>query len=331
MDNILFLGAGSWASALSYSLSVKGIASTMWHRNSLIIESMMESRIHYLIPSLELPSNISFTSDIVSAIRKSNIIIIAIPSQSIRLLLNENKDFFSSEKIIVNVSKGIENDSLMTVSQVIKDVLGDEYSKIVTLSGPSHAEEVIKSNPTTLVAASDDKISAKKIQSIFSSKYLRTYISKDIIGVELGGSIKNVIAIASGICDGIGYGDNTKAALLTRGISEITNLGITMGAKSHTFQGLSGIGDLIVTALSKHSRNRKVGEEIGRGNTLESILSKMNMIAEGVKSSISVNQLKIKYNVEMPICDAIFNILFKDKNPKKSVFELMARELKIEE
>ena len=241
-----------------------------------------------------------------------------------------NKNYFSENQILVNVSKGIENDSLMTVSDVIIDELGCSYKKIVTLSGPSHAEEVIELNPTTLVSSSKDLVSAKKVQSVFSSDFLRIYINKDILGVELGGAIKNVIAIASGICDGIGYGDNTKAALLTRGISEIGNLGTLMGAKSSTFQGLSGIGDLIVTALSKHSRNRKVGEQIGKGKSLNLILKKMNMVAEGVKSSISVNELRKKHNADMPICESVYNILFNKKDPKQAVYELMNRELKIE-
>ena len=330
MENILFIGGGSWGSALSFSLANKGISSSIWHRNHNVVKSMAESRIHYLISSLVLPSNIIFVSDINLSLKNADIIIIAIPSQAIRKFLIKNKKYFSKNKIIVNVSKGIENDSLMTMSQVIKDVLGKDYNKIVTLSGPSHAEELIKLNPTTLVSASFDKKSARKIQTIFSSDFLRTYYNKDILGVELGGSIKNIIAIASGICDGIGYGDNTKAALLTRGILEISNLGVLMGAKSSTFQGLSGIGDLIVTALSKHSRNRMVGQEIGKGKKLKTILSQMDMVAEGVKTSISVNQLRIKYKAEMPICKSVFNILFHGKNPKASVYELMNREIKVE-
>jgi len=218
----------------------------------------------------------------------------------------------------------------MTVSEVIIDVLGDSFTKVVTLSGPSHAEEVIQGQPTTLVAASSNFDAAKYIQILFSNPVLRTYANPDIKGVELGGSMKNVIAIAAGICDGIGYGDNTKAALLTRGMTEISRLGVKMGASPATFNGLSGIGDLIVTCLSQHSRNRKVGQAIGEGKTLDQVLSEMKMVAEGVKSAKSVHQLRQKYEVNMPICEAIYQILFEGKNPKKSVTDLMARELRLE-
>ena len=330
MENILFIGGGSWGGALSYSLAKKGISSTIWHRDQKIVSLMKESRIHYLIRDLIFPENVLFSNDISNAIETAKLIVLAIPSQSIRQIILTNKKYFSEDKIFVNVSKGIENDSLMTISNIISDVLGSSYKKIVTLSGPSHAEEVIKLNPTTLVSSSNHIASAKNVQSVFSSTFLRIYINKDILGVELGGAIKNVIAIASGICDGIGYGDNTKAALLTRGISEITNLGIAMGAKSSTFQGLSGIGDLIVTALSKHSRNRMVGQEIGKGKSLSLVLKEMDMVAEGVKSSISVNELRKKYNTDMPICESVYNILFNKKDPKLAVYELMNRELKIE-
>ena len=330
MQNILFIGAGSWGGALSYSLAKKGVDSTIWHRDKNVVSLMQESRVHYLIQNLIFPENVSFSNDISESIKIADIIILAIPSQCIRKIILDNKNYFSENQTLVNVSKGIENNSLMTVSDIIIDELGSSYKNIVTLSGPSHAEEVIKLNPTTLVSSSKDLVSAKKIQSLFSSTFLRIYINKDILGVELGGAIKNVIAIASGICDGIGYGDNTKAALLTRGISEIGNLGSLMGAKPSTFQGLSGIGDLIVTALSQHSRNRMVGQEIGKGKSLNLILKKMNMVAEGVKSSISVNELRKKYNADMPICESVYNILFNKKDPKQSVYELMNRELKIE-
>ncbi|MFL3008411.1 MAG: NAD(P)-binding domain-containing protein, partial [Candidatus Neomarinimicrobiota bacterium] len=217
MKNILFIGGGSWGGALSYSLAKKGISSTIWHRQQKIVSLMKESRNHYLIKGLIFPENVLFSNNLSNAIETANLIVLAIPSQSIRQIILTNKKYFSEDKIFVNVSKGIENKSLMTVSNIISDVLGSSYKKIVTLSGPSHAEEVIKLNPTTLVSSSNHLASAKSIQSVFSSTFLRIYINKDILGVELGGAIKNVIAIASGICDGIGYGDNTKAALLTRG------------------------------------------------------------------------------------------------------------------
>lgn len=330
MKKISFIGCGSWGGALGLVLARKGFSITMWHRNPDIVESLYLSRKHYLVPSLIFPNSVSFTTNLSDALNDTNIVIIAIPSQSIRELLELNYSLFNQDQIIVNVSKGIEIDSLMTVSEVINHVLGDNFSKIVTLSGPSHAEEVIQGHPTMLVSASTNTDAAKEIQTLFSNENLRTYISPDIKGVELGGSMKNIIAIAAGICDGIGYGDNTKAALLTRGIKEISRLGYAMGAETKTFQGLSGVGDLIVTCLSLHSRNRMVGQSIGEGKTLKTILDEMQMVAEGVKSAKSVNQLRQKFDIEMPICEAVYEILFEDKNPRESVADLMKRELRQE-
>lgn len=330
MNKISFLGCGSWGGALGLVLANKAMHVTMWHRSPKVVKSLTETRVHYLVSSLTFPDSVSFTSSLEGAISGADTVIIAVPSQSIRELLQSSKDLFNSAQTIVNVSKGIEIDTLMTVSEVIIDVLGDSFTKVVTLSGPSHAEEVIQRQPTTLVAASSNFDAAKDVQTLFSNPVLRTYANPDIKGVELGGSMKNVIAIAAGICDGIGYGDNTKAALLTRGMTEISRLGVKMGASPATFNGLSGIGDLIVTCLSQHSRNRKVGQAIGEGKTLDQVLSEMKMVAEGVKSAKSVHQLRQKYEVNMPICEAIYQILFEGKDPKKSVTDLMTRELRLE-
>ena len=330
MSKISFIGCGSWGGSLGYVLAQNGHNVSMWHRNPQTVEFMQTTRKHYLVPSLEFPDSIRLTSDLSTALTDANIIIIAIPSQSIRVLLEENRSLINSDQILVNVSKGIEIDSLMTISEVIHDIFGEDYSKVVTLSGPSHAEEVIHGHPTTLVSASTNLDAAQAIQSLFSNEVIRTYVNSDIKGVELGGSMKNVIAIAAGICDGIGYGDNTKAALLTRGIKEISRLGEAMGADLKTFQGLSGIGDLIVTCLSKHSRNRRVGQGIGEGKSLNTILDEMQMVAEGVKSAKSVHQLRLKYSVEMPISEAIYQVLFEGKDPKQSVTDLMTRELRFE-
>ena len=256
-----------------------------------------------------------------------SIIVIAIPSQSVRKLITENNSIFSNKKIIVTVSKGIEVDSLMTMSEVINDIYGKSYKRTVVLSGPSHAEEVVKKFPTTLVASSRNENASKTVQSLFSNEYLRTYLNADVKGVEIGGAMKNVMAIAAGICDGINYGDNSKAALMTRGMTEIIRLGKKMGAKGKTFRGLSGFGDLIVTCLSKHSRNRKVGQAIGEGESLSSIKKRMKMVAEGVLTTKSVHQLRLKYDLEMPIHEAMYEILFQGKNPKDSVSELMNRKL----
>jgi len=327
VEKIAFLGCGSWGGALGRILADKNFDVTMWHRNKDVVSSLNETRQHYLIPELTFPKNINFTSDISSVLRPATIVVFAIPSQSIRKLITEYKSDFNQGQLIVNVAKGIEIDTLLTVSEVINDVLGDNYNKTITLSGPSHAEEVVRKHPTTLVAASSDLDSAQKIQNLFATDMLRTYRNKDIKGVELGGSMKNVIAIAAGICDGIGYGDNSKAALITRGMAEITRLGKTMGGKRKTFRGLSGFGDLIVTCLSKHSRNRQLGQAIGEGRSLQDVTSEMNMVAEGIYTAKSVHQLRLKHNVEMPIHEAIYQVLFEDKDPKSSVVELMKRRL----
>ena len=327
MERVTFLGCGSWGGALGKLLSSKGIDVMMWHRNHDVVENLNIDRKHYLIPELVFPANVNFTNNITSAIKYSDIIVLALPSQSIRKVITENKLYFNENHVIVNVSKGIEIDTLMTVSDVIADVLKERHKSIVTLSGPSHAEEVIRGYPTTLVAASDDIIQAELVQNLFATKMLRTYLNSDIKGVELGGSMKNVIAIAAGICDGIGYGDNSKAALMTRSMTEITRLGKAMGANEKTFHGLSGFGDLIVTCLSKHSRNRQLGQSIGEGLSLDEITSNMSMIAEGVYTAKSVHQLRLKHQVEMPIHEAIYQVLFEEKNPKNSVVELMTRRL----
>ena len=327
MKTVTFLGCGSWGGALGKLLSEKGLDVTMWHRNLDVVNHLKDTRTHYLIPELIFPSGVEFTNNISSAIQSSEIIILALPSQSIRDVITKNKSSFNKNHIIVNVSKGIEIDTLMTVSEVLNDALDGNHKSVVTLSGPSHAEEVINGHPTTLVAASNDIQSAEIIQNLFATEMLRTYLNRDIRGVELGGSMKNVIAIAAGICDGIGYGDNSKAALMTRGMMEITRLGEAMGAKVETFRGLSGYGDLIVTCLSKHSRNRQLGQLIGEGKALEDITLDMSMIAEGIFTAKSVHQLQLKHSVEMPIHEAIYQVLFQKKDPKNSVVELMARRL----
>ena len=327
MNSVSFLGCGSWGGALGDVLSKKGFPIVFWHRNPNIVDQLQKTRKHYLIENLFFSNNVMFTNDIRYAINASSIIILAIPSQSIRNLLIENNIIFNKKKIIVNVSKGIEVDSLMTISEVINDVYGKAYKRTVVLSGPSHAEEVVKKFPTTLVASSKNQKTSKIIQELFSNHYLRTYLNMDLRGVEIGGALKNVMAIAAGICDGINYGDNSKAALMTRGMTEIIRLGKNMGAKGKTFRGLSGFGDLIVTCLSQHSRNRKVGEAIGKGGSLSDIQKRMKMVAEGVLTTKAVHHLRLKYSLELPIHESMYEILFKGKNPKDSVSELMSRKL----
>ena len=330
MAHISLLGCGTWGSTLAQVLGRNGHSVTAWHYKVDVVDDMTRSRTHPNISDFEFHSNIIFKKEIQTCIEGSNCIVVAVPSHGVRNIIEKSSSFFTNKVILVNVAKGIENGTLSTMSEVIKDSSNLDSGQIVSLYGPSHAEEVIKGDPTTLVSASSDKSSAEYVQTIFSSDTLRVYTNNDIKGVELGGSLKNVIAIAAGICDGIGFGDNSKAALMTRGIAEITRLGVAMGVNSDTFSGLSGIGDLIVTCLSIHSRNRYVGEEIGKGKTLVSILDKMDMVAEGIRTAQSVYDLSKKYQVEMPISEGVYQILFNEKNPKEIVSELMTRDLKLE-
>ena len=330
MAHISLLGCGTWGSTLAQVLGRNGHSVTAWHYKMDVVDDMIRSRMHPNISDFEFHSNIIFKKEIQTCIEGSNCIVVAVPSHGVRNIIEKSSSFFTNKVILVNVAKGIENGSLSTMSEVIKESSNLDSGQIVSLYGPSHAEEVIKGNPTAMVSASSDKSSAEYVQTIFSSDTLRVYTNNDIKGVELGGSLKNVIAIAAGICDGIGFGDNSKAALMTRGIAEITRLGVAMGVNSDTFSGLSGIGDLIVTCLSIHSRNRYVGEEIGKGKTLVSILDKMDMVAEGIRTTQSAYDLSKKYQVEMPISEGVYQILFNEKNPKEIVSELMTRDLKLE-
>lgn len=327
MANISLLGCGAWGSAIAQTLADNGHTISAWHYKSNLVDAMQKDRHHAKLKNLVFNDNISFDSNIESCLLNPKLVVIAVPSHATRELMNISSKYFTSETIIINLSKGLENITLKRMSEVILETTDVDNDRIVSLYGPSHAEEVLLGYPTTLVAASSNERSSKLIQEIFSSNILRVYSNKDIKGVELGGSLKNVIAIAAGICDGIGFGDNTKAALLTRGMAEITRLGVEMGAKESTFSGLSGIGDLIATCLSKHSRNRYVGEEIGKGESLSSILDSMNMVAEGVNTTRSVYDLSKKYNLDMPISNGVYNILFNVNDPKSIVSELMNRDL----
>ena len=328
-ERIAFLGCGSWGAALSTILAEKGIETHFWHRDSQAVQKMKESRKHYLLPSIEFPNCVNFFSDVKNATEGANSIVVAVPSQNVREVLLIAQKNIRKSKCIINIAKGIENNSLMTMSGVIEDVLKTK-SNIVTLSGPSHAEEVIEKNPTAIVSSSKSLTLAKYVQRLFSTNKFRIYTNTDINGVEIGGSSKNVIAIAAGFCDGVGYGDNTKAALVTRGLNEISLLGKKLGAKSKTFFGLAGIGDLIVTCNSIHSRNRRLGELIGRGESLSKILSQSHMVAEGVKTADSIHSLRANLNIEMPICEAVYRVLYKNSNPIDEVDKLMNRDLRSE-
>ena len=327
MSKITILGSGSWGSVIGESLAVNDHSVMMWQRDAHKASAMSADRLHPLLANFIFSNNINFTSNLKQSLLGAEIVVVAVPSHSVREIMSNTAELIGDDCIIVNISKGLEIDTLLTMSSVIAEETKGKYISIVSLYGPSHAEEVCRKIPTTLVAASRNENALKRVQNIFSTHVLRVYTNTDILGVELGGSIKNVIAIAAGICDGIGFGDNTKAAILTRGITEMTRLGITMGALEKTFAGLSGIGDLFVTCSSKHSRNRFVGEEIGKGRKIDEIVSQMNMVAEGVKTAKAVFQLCQKHDVIMPISKAVYDVLYKDKDPRESVLELMTRDL----
>ncbi|NIT57713.1 MAG: NAD(P)H-dependent glycerol-3-phosphate dehydrogenase, partial [Aliifodinibius sp.] len=309
--NIAVIGAGSWGTTLAILLANKQYDVSLWVYEPEQLKLMQKQRVnHQYLPGIALPENIALTGDINTTVGSATHLVLAVPTHAMREVCTNIADKVNPEQWIINVSKGIENDTLKRMSEVIAEILPVKNSQITTLYGPSHAEEVSKGIATAVVAASIDLQTARMVRDLFMTEYFRVYSSDDIIGVELGGSLKNVIAIAAGIADGAGFGDNTKAALLTRGLVEITRLAMTMGARQETFAGLSGMGDLIVTCMSKHSRNRHVGEQIGRGHTLDQVLGDMVMVAEGVKTTRSVHQLSEKLQVEMPISEQVYQVLF---------------------
>ncbi len=329
---ISVLGAGGWGTALAIILHSNGHDITLWEYKRSYARALNRSRINKVyLPDIKIPEEIKITYNIEEICNNKHMIVLAVPSQFIRSILKLIKKFDLSDTTIISVAKGIEKDTLLTVSQVIEDELPKiNSSAIGVLSGPSHAEEVGKKIPTAVVSASKDLETAKIIQAAFMTSYFRVYHSTDILGVELGGALKNVIAIGAGIIDGAQFGDNTKAAIMTRGIAEISRIGTLMGALPETFAGLSGMGDLIVTCMSKHSRNRFVGEQIGKGKKLKEVLKSMEMVAEGVETCKSAHQLAAKHHVETPIINATYNILYNDKDPIKATFDLMSRDMKSE-
>ncbi|GIK21789.1 MAG: NAD(P)H-dependent glycerol-3-phosphate dehydrogenase [Ignavibacteriales bacterium] len=329
---ISVLGAGGWGTTLGILLHYNGHQVTLWEYKKNYVKELLKKRINSLyLPGVPIPEEISITHDLEESIHQKNILVLAVPSQFLRSVVEQIKYPDIKNSILVSVSKGIENKHLMTMSQMLKDVHPQlSKNQIGVLSGPSHAEEVSRRIPTAVVAASIDHDTSKSIQAAFMNSYFRVYSSTDILGVELGGAFKNVIAIGAGIIDGAGFGDNTKAAIMTRGVAEISRLGLAMGAKPETFAGLSGMGDLIVTCMSKHSRNRYVGEQIGKGKTLKEVLKSMDMVAEGVETSRSASKLADKHKIEVPITTEVYKILFEDKDPVKATTDLMTRDMKTE-
>ena len=329
MANVGVLGAGSWGTALSVLLSDNGHQVTVWSIDENEVKMLNEKREHELkLPGVKLPDDMVITGDLGSTIRGRDFLVLAVPSPFTRSTAKKMSPFVAEGQIIVDVAKGIEESTLMTLSrQIEQEIL---QADVAVLSGPSHAEEVGRRLPTTCVIGARTKKTAEYLQSMFISNVFRVYTSPDILGIELGGSLKNVIALAAGIADGLGYGDNTKAALITRGIAEIARLGVKMGGKIETFTGLTGIGDLIVTCASVHSRNRKAGYLIGQGMSMQEAMDEVKMVVEGVYSAKAAAQLAKKYEVSMPIVDEVNAVLFEGKSPAEAVNDLMMRESRSE-
>ncbi|MFH1372433.1 MAG: NAD(P)H-dependent glycerol-3-phosphate dehydrogenase [bacterium] len=329
-EKIAILGAGSWGMAIARLLAGNGLAATLWEFDPQDFEILCSRRGHPdKLPGIILPESVSITNDPDDAVSDSSLIVLAIPSQALRSALVRLRGRLDHTAGLVNLAKGIETTTLSRMSEVITEELGLSIENIVTLSGPSHAEEVAKDMPTAVVAAGGGQLVAR-VQELFSNRFFRVYQSDDLIGVELGGSLKNIIAIAAGIADGLGLGDNTRGAIITRGLAEITRLGVALGARAETFAGLSGIGDLVTTCTSRHSRNRFVGDKIGQGQKLSEILAAMHMVAEGVETTRSGYELATAYSVEMPITREVYAVLFEEKSPRTAVDDLMGRELKAE-
>ncbi|WP_035765975.1 NAD(P)H-dependent glycerol-3-phosphate dehydrogenase [Butyrivibrio sp. NC2002] len=330
--NVAVIGAGSWGIALAYRLSSNGHNVTLYARRLESADRLKADREDKdKLPGVYLDEKINITSDMEEALKDMDIIVLTVPSVEIRNVCKKMRPYLAGpekKQIIVNCSKGIEKDSLMLMSDVILDELPG--SEVTVLSGPSHAEEVGKNLPTTIVVGAFSKEVAKKVQDVFMSDTFRVYISPDMLGIEIGAALKNVIALAAGIADGMGYGDNAKAALITRGIAEMSRLGNAMGGRFETFAGLSGIGDLVVTCASMHSRNRKAGILMGQGLSCEEACKQVKMVVEGVNSARSAYLLAQKYNVEMPIVEQINLIIYENKSAREVAKDLMLRDSKAE-
>ena len=322
---IAILGAGSWGTALGQVLHENGSEVLLWHLEADFVDRINRSHEHPFLPCVKLSNMLRFTASLDEIVEYGDMMVSALPSQVARQVLGQFPDDW--QKMVISVSKGIENKTGFRMSEVICETLQLSVENIIVLSGPSHAEEVAQKYPAAIVAACTDIDHSRDVQKLFSNEYFRVYASCDVAGVEFGGAAKNIIALAAGICNGLGFGDNTMAALVTRGLEEIIRLGTALGAKRDTFSGLSGMGDLIVTAFSLHSRNRKVGIRIGKGEKLNDILSSMKMVAEGVETAKSIHLLSHQYNIEMPICEQIYKVLFEDTSPMDGILELMGRDL----
>lgn len=329
MKNIGIIGAGSWGTALAVNLTRNGHNVTIWSIMEQEIQMLQEHHEHLdKLPGVKLDESMQFTCNLEEAIVKKDMLVLAVPSIFTRSTAKAMAEFVADGQIIVCVAKGIEDGTLKTISEVVEDEIPN--ADVCVLCGPSHAEEVGIGLPTLVVAGAKSRVSAEKIQDIFMNETFRVYTTPDILGMELGGSLKNVIALAAGMADGLGYGDNTKAALITRGITEVARLAVAMGAKQETLNGLTGIGDLIVTCQSKHSRNRKAGMLMGQGMTMEEATKEVKMVVEGVYSAKAALALAKKYYITMPIIEEVNKVLFEDKPVKEALVDLMIRDKRTE-
>lgn len=327
MKKVSVIGAGSWGTAIAFVLAENGHDCLLWaRRREQVDEIKNEHTNEAYLKGITLPSNLTATTNLQRAAEHSDVIVIGVPSKGIRSICQDLAQYIDEPKLIAHISKGIEPDTHKRISEMIEEELtAEKIRDIVVLSGPSHAEEVVLRHPTTVTAAAAQAQSAKEIQDLFMNQYFRVYTNDDVVGVEIGAALKNVIALGAGISDGLGYGDNAKAALITRGLTEISRLGIQMGANPLTFSGLTGLGDLIVTCTSVHSRNWRAGNMLGKGQTLDEVTKNMGMVIEGVRTTKAAYQLAQKYNVSMPITEALYKVLFEDIAPKEAVDQLMTR------
>ncbi|WP_113928657.1 NAD(P)H-dependent glycerol-3-phosphate dehydrogenase [Bacillus sp. P14.5] len=327
LKTVTVLGAGSWGTALAMVLADNKHRVNLWGHNAVLMEEINTRHTNEkYLKGIQLPKGIIGHTDLVKALEGAETVILAVPTKAVREVLQKVKHTEAKPLTIVHVSKGIEPDTLMRISEMIREEMGESGLKdVVVLSGPSHAEEVSLRHPTTVTVSSENMESAEHVQDLFMNQHFRVYTNPDVIGVEIGGALKNIIALAAGITDGLGYGDNAKAALITRGLAEIARLGTKMGANPLTFSGLTGIGDLIVTCTSVHSRNWRAGNQLGKGMNLQDVLNEMGMVVEGVRTTKAAHQLAEKYNVQMPITQALYDVLFNDVPPKQAVDSLMGR------
>lgn len=329
MSKISVIGAGSWGIALAKLLYNNGHSITVWSALENEIDMLNKEHEHKdKLPGVMLPEDMIFTSNLKESMEDASILVMAVPSPFVRSTAAKMAEFYKNNQIIVNVAKGIEESTLYTMSQIIEEEI--KGASVAVLSGPSHAEEVGRQIPTTIVVGAKNKEVAEILQNTFMSEVFRVYTSPDVLGIEIGAALKNVVALAAGIADGLGYGDNTKAALITRGMAEITRLGTAMGGHAETFYGLSGVGDLIVTCASMHSRNRRAGILIGKGYTMDEAMKEVKMVVEGVYSAKAAYKLSKKYEISMPIVEQVNLILFENKSASDAVKELMVRDKKIE-